>query len=105
MALSAEETGMQPTERCGRLGFDAFCPVIEKLHRLQLNMENMIRPVAKHRPLHPSRPKRAAEAGARRSLRGAACQAPSLPGLFPFLLRTGDGISFVLRRPGGGGNF
>lgn len=67
--------------------FNAFCPVIKKLHRLQLNTENMIHPVGRHRPLHPSRPKRAAEAEARRSLRGAVCGASSVPGLSPFSTR------------------
>lgn len=68
-------------------GFNAFCPVIKKSHRLQLNTENMIHPVCRHRPLHPSRPKRAAEAEARRSLRGSVCGAPSAPGLSPFSTR------------------
>lgn len=85
--LMAEETRPQPTEHCSRLGFNAFCPVIKKLHRLQLNMENMIHPVSKHRALHPSRPRRAAEAEARRTLRGTVCKAPALPALSPFLLR------------------
>lgn len=103
--LTAEETRTQPTEHCSRLSFNAFCPVIKKLHRLQLNTENMIHPVSKLRPLHPSRPKRAAEAEARRSLQGGLCEAPSLPGLSPFFLNTGDRTLFVLRRHGGGGSF
>lgn len=103
--LTAEETRTQPTEHCSRLSFNAFCPVIKKLHRLQLNTENMIHPVSKLRPLHPSRPKRAAEAEARRSLQGGLCEAPSLPGLSPFFLNTGDRTLFVLRRHGGGGKF
>lgn len=81
--------------------FIAFCSVIKKLHRLQLHTENVIHPVSKYRALHPSRPKRAAEAEARLSLRGAVCEAPSLPGLFPFFLNTGDRTLFVLRRRGG----
>lgn len=93
---SAAHRALQPP------GFNAFCPVIKKLHRLQLNTENMIHPVSQHRALHPSRPKRAAEAEARRSLRGAVCEAPSLPGLPPFFLNTGDRTLFVLRRRGGG---
>lgn len=99
--LTAEETRMQPTECCSLLGFNPFCPVIKKLQRLQRNMENMIHPVSKHRSLHPSRPKRAAEAEARRSLRGAVCEPPSLPGLSPFFLNTGDRTLFVLGRRGG----
>lgn len=41
-------------------GFNAFCPVIKKLHRLQLNMENMIHPVSRAQFLHSSSLKRAA---------------------------------------------
>lgn len=95
-------------------GFNAFCPVIKKLHRLELNMENMIHPVSRASVPPFIKPEtcgllsatalllqRLRQSESRRCLWGAVCLAPSPPYWFPFFLNTDDRILYMLRWHGG----